>query len=241
MTPTLAQQLTDTLSPERFVNHFGSTEIYTFTIGPDAATKPGCAGRAGIFSNVRLVDPDPGASPADLVAPGEQGQVAVSLRSPEAFSGYWRRPDADRKAIRDGWYFTGDLATTDDDGDIWVSGRVDDMINSGGENIYPEEIEHVLARCPDLREVVVVGTPHDKWGSAVTAFVVGATGDSAAETLAKVERFARLESGLPSMKRPKRFVVVDRIPKSAVGKILRRRLVEGDFTQLADSSEGTPR
>jgi 2-furoate---CoA ligase len=240
MTPTLAQQLGDTVRPERFVNHFGSTEIYTFTIGPDAATKPGCAGRAGIFSNVRLVDPDPGASPADVVAPGEQGQIAVSLRSPEAFSGYWRRPDADRKSIRDGWYFTGDLATTDEEGDIWVSGRVDDMINSGGENIYPEEIEHILARCPDLREVVVVGTPDPKWGSAVTAFVVGVSGDSPSETLAKAERFARLESGLPSMKRPKRFVVVDRIPTSAVGKILRRRLVEGDFTQLADSSEGSP-
>ncbi|HET7397400.1 MAG TPA: AMP-binding protein, partial [Intrasporangium sp.] len=96
MTPTLAQQLADTLRPERFINHFGSTEIYTFTIGPDAATKPGCAGRAGIFSHVRLVDPDPDASPDLLVGPGEQGQVAVSLRSPEAFSGYWLRPDADR-------------------------------------------------------------------------------------------------------------------------------------------------
>ncbi|MFC6706809.1 AMP-binding enzyme [Flexivirga alba] len=113
------------------------------------------------------------------------------------------------------------------------------MINSGGENIYPEEIEHVLARCPDLREVVVIGTPDDKWGSAVTAFVVGATGDSPSQTIAKVERFARFQSGLPSMKRPKRFVVVDQIPKSAVGKILRCRLVEGDFTHLADSSEGT--
>jgi 2-furoate---CoA ligase len=240
MTPTLAQHLADTLRPERFVNHFGSTEIYTFTIGPDAATKPGCAGRAGVFSNVRLVDPEPDASPADVVPPGAQGQVAVSLRSPEAFSGYWRRPDADRKSIRDGWYFTGDLATTDDEDDIWVSGRVDDMINSGGENIYPEEIEHALATCPDLREVVVVGTPDDKWGSAVTAFIVGATGDSPQQTIAKAERFARFDSGLPSMKRPKRFVVVDQIPKSVVGKILRRRLVEGTFTQLADSAEGTP-
>lgn len=240
MTPTLAQHLADTLHPERFVNHFGSTEIYTFTIGPDAATKPGCAGRAGIFSQVRLVDPNPAASPDLLVAPGEQGEVAVSLRSPEAFSGYLHRPDADRKAIRDGWYFTGDLATTDDDGDLWVSGRVDDMINSGGENIYPEEIEHILATSPDLKEVVVIGTPDEKWGSVVTAFVVGAAGDSPAETMEKAERFARSESGLPSVKRPKRFVVVDHIPKSAVGKILRRQLVEGEFTTLADSREGTP-
>jgi 2-furoate---CoA ligase len=239
MTPFLAQKLTEALAPERFVNHFGSTEIYTFTIGPDGAAKPGCAGRAGVFSRVRLVDPQPDASPDQIVAAGEQGQVAVSMQSPEAFTGYWHRPDADQKAIRDGWYFTGDLATADEDGDLWVAGRVDDMINSGGENIYPEEIENALAASPDLNEVIVVGTPHDKWGHAVTAFVVSAAGDTPDETLAKVGRFAREESGLPSMKRPKRIVVVDQIPKSAVGKILRRQLTAGEYTALADSADGT--
>ena len=86
------------------------------------------------------------------------------MASPEAFAGYWNRPDADARAIRDGWYFTGDLATEDDDGDLWVSGRVDDMINSGGENLYPDEIEAVLARCPAVSAVVVVGLPDDRWG-----------------------------------------------------------------------------
>ncbi|GAW51820.1 AMP-dependent synthetase/ligase [Nocardioides sp. PD653-B2] len=240
MTPTLAQKLADVVQPERFVNHFGSTEIYTFTIGPDAANKPGCAGRAGVFSEVRLVHPDPSASPEQTVAPGQQGQVVVSMQSLEAFGGYWHRPDADRSAIREGWYFTGDLATADEEGDLWVSGRVDDMINSGGENIYPEEIENALANSPDVREVVVVGTPDDKWGHAVTAFLVGAPDDSPSQTIEKIERFSRDESGLPSMKRPKRFVVVDQIPKSAVGKILRRRLTDGDFVRLADSGEETP-
>jgi acyl-CoA synthetase (AMP-forming)/AMP-acid ligase II len=70
------------------------------------------------------------------------------MASPEAFSGYRNRPDADARAIRDGWYLTGDLAAEDSDGDLWVTGRVDDMINSGGENIYPDEIESALARCP---------------------------------------------------------------------------------------------
>ncbi|MGH3450884.1 MAG: AMP-binding protein, partial [Haloechinothrix sp.] len=241
MTPTLAQSLAETLSPERFVNHFGSTEVYTFSIGPDAAAKPGCAGRAGIFSRVRLVDPDPGAHPDQIVAPGKQGQVAVSMDSPEAFAGYWNRPDADENSIRDGWYFTGDLATTDEDGDLWVSGRVDDMINSGGENIYPEEIENALAGCPDLDEVIVVGTPHDKWGHAVTAFVVGPAGVDPTSTLEKVEAYARDASGLSSMHRPKRIVVVDQIPKSAVGKILRRHLAAGDFSSLADTAKVAPR
>ena len=147
-----------------------------------------------------------------MVADGEQGQVAVSMDSPEAFAGYWNRPDADAKSIRDGWYFTGDLATTDEDGDLWVSGRVDDMINSGGENIYPEEIENALARCPDLDEVIVVGTPDDKWGHAVTAFVVGPARRRPPTTLAKVEAYVRDAPGCPSMKRPKRIVVVERIP-----------------------------
>lgn len=238
MTPTLAKGLAEAVRPERFVNHYGSTEIYTFTIGADNVGKPGCAGRAGIFSRIRLVDAEPGADPDAIVADGERGQVIASMESPEAFAGYWHRPDADEKAIRDGWYYTNDLAVADEMGDLWVSGRVDDMINSGGENIYPEEIEHALAACPDLDEVVVAGSPHDKWGHAVTAFVVGRPGDKPEDTLVKVERFAHTVAALPSMKRPKRYVVVDQIPKSAVGKILRRRLTAGEFETLADS-DGT--
>lgn len=235
MTSTLAQQLVEAVQPERFVNHYGSTEIYTFTIGPDGVQKPGCAGRAGIFSNVRLVDPRPGAYPDQIVAKGEQGQIAVSLDSPEAFAGYWNRPDADAKSIRDGWYFPGDLATEDDDGDLWVSGRVDDMINSGGENLYPEEIERSLAGCPYVEHVVVAGTPDDKWGSAVTAFFVPADRTDPGRALALVATWVREKSGLPSLQRPKRLVAIDAIPTSAVGKILRRRLVDGDYNVLADT------
>ena len=224
MTTSLAEQLADALAPESFVNHYGSTEIYTFSIGPDAVAKPGSAGRAGLFSRVRLVRPDPDATADDVVGPGERGQIAVSMASPEAFAGYWRRPDADSKAIRGGWYFPGDLAVADEAGDLWVSGRIDDMINSGGENIYPEEIENALAACPAVREVVVTGTADDRWGQAVTAFVVPEHGITPDEAVAAASRFAREESGLPSLKRPKRVVAVREIPKSGVGKILRREL-----------------
>ena len=236
MTPALAERLDAELQPEVFVNHFGSTEIYTFTIGPDVRRKPGCAGRAGVFSRVRLVDPDAGATPDDVVPHGEPGQVVVSLESPEAFAGYWHRPDADAKALRGGWYFTGDLATEDDEGDLWVAGRVDDMINSGGENIYPEDIEDALVRCPAVHEVVVAGLPDDRWGSAVTAFVVPSAGHRPEETLAQLESYARERSGLPSLKRPKRYLAVAAIPKSAVGKILRRELTAGNYEQLAELS-----
>jgi 2-furoate---CoA ligase len=232
MTPALAEELAGTLDPEVFVNHFGSTEIYTFTIGPDARKKPGCAGRAGVFSRVRLVDP---VDPAAPVPPGTAGQVAVSMASPEAFRGYRNRPDADARAIRDGWYLTGDLAAQDGDGDLWVTGRVDDMINSGGENIYPDEIEAALARCPAVSAVVVVGLPDDRWGQAVTAFTVAARDFSPERAVVHLAEYARDWSGLAAIKRPKRYIAVDRIPTSAVGKILRRELTEGRYQPLAEA------
>jgi 2-furoate---CoA ligase len=241
MTPALAEQLVETLHPRALVNHYGSTEIYTFTIGPDGYRKPGCAGRAGIFSRVRLVEPEVGASPEALVGAGEQGQVIVSMASPEAFAGYWKRPDADARSIRDGWYYTGDLATADDEGDLWVAGRVDDMINSGGENVYPDEIEAALVRCPAVADVCVVGTPHERWGSAVTAFVVPAENHSPEAVLRELERYVPGSSGLPSLKRPKRVVVVASIPRSAVGKTLRRTLNAGDYEPLAELELGGSR
>jgi 2-furoate---CoA ligase len=231
MTPVLVEELAGTINPEVFVNHFGSTEIYTFTIGPDARKKPGCAGRAGVFSRVRLVDP---VDTTATVPPGTQGQVAVSMASPEAFRGYRNRPDADARAIRGGWYLTGDLAVEDGDGDLWVTGRVDDMINSGGENIYPDEIEDALARCPAVSAVVVVGLPDDRWGHAVTAFAVAAQDFSPERAVAQLAEYARDRSGLAAIKRPKRYIAVERIPTSAVGKILRRELTEGRYQLLAE-------
>ena len=238
MTPALAGELADVLRPECFVNHLGSTEIYTFTVFPDVVAKPGSAGRAGVFSRVRLVDRDPAAGPEDVVRPGELGQLAVCMRSPEAFAGYWRRPDADARSIRGGWYFPGDLAVADDDGDLRVEGRVDDMINSGGENIYPHDIEDALACCSAARQTVVVGLEDDRWGQAVTAFFVPADGLTPRDAVTALQAYARQHSGLPSLKRPKRFIAVDEIPKSAVGKLLRRELREGRYTPLADS--GSP-
>ena len=109
------------------------------------------------------------------------------------------------------------------------------MINSGGENLYPDEIEAALARCPAVSAVVVVGLPDDRWGQAVTAFVVPAQAFSAERSVAHVLAFAKDGSGLPSVKRPKRCVAVDRIPTSAVGKILRRELTEGRYHPLAEA------
>jgi 2-furoate---CoA ligase len=131
----------------------------------------------------------------------------------------------------------------DDDGDLWVAGRVDDMINTGGENVYPDEIEAALVRCPAIADVVVVGLPDERWGQAVTAFVVPAAGVEPGDAVVATDAWAR--ETLPSLRRPKRVVAVAAVPRSAVGKTLRRVLVGGDYTALADTagvrSDGAPR
>jgi len=225
MPAPLTEACVKAFAPQIFVNHYGSTEIYTFSVRPDVHLKPGCAGRPGLHSALRLVaaSTDRRVSPDDVVAPGERGEIIARLDSEEAFAGYWRRPDADARAVRDGWYFTGDMGWIDEDGELYVAGRVDDMIISGGENIHPVEVEEAIARHPGVRDVAVVGEPDERWGERVVAFVVPATSDLTAETL---DRFCRESAGLAAFKRPRRVVFVTEIPKTASGKILRRVLRE---------------
>jgi 2-furoate---CoA ligase len=228
MTPVLVEQCLDVFKPDVFINHYGSSEIYTFTICDHQRDKPGCAGRAGLNQVVRVVDPSArGAIEADL-AIGEPGEIVASMASPEAFTGYWKRPDADAKAIQGQWYRTGDLGQFDQDGELYVVGRVDDMIISGGENIYPEEVEGALARCPGVASAAVVGMPDERLGSRVVAFVEPA---SAEASVAAIDA-ACLETGLARFKRPREYVFVRQIPRSASGKLLRRKLRIGEYEKL---------
>ena len=223
MTDGLLKTLNDALQPDLFVNHYGSSEIYTFTIDQNAAAKPGSAGQAGINQQIRVVRLN-AKSATDLARPDEEGEIIALLAGDELFEGYWRRPDADAKSIRDGWYFTGDTGFVDADGDLFVTGRVDDMIISGGENVSPVEIESCLSLHPAVLEVAVVGLADEKWGQVVTAFVKR----KAAVSEQDLEQFCR-SSGLANFKRPRRFVFVDALPKSPVGKLLRRLLIAGDY------------
>jgi 2-furoate---CoA ligase len=224
-------------APEVFVNHYGSTEIYTFSVCPDVHLKPGCAGRPGIHSTLRVVvaSTDRRVGPDETVPAGEKGEIIARLDSDEAFAGYWNRPDADTRALRDGWYFTGDMGYLDAEGELYVSGRVDDMIISGGENIHPVEVEEVLARHPGVRDVAVVGEPDPRWGERVVAFVVAGSPGLTAEAL---DRHCRESGALASFKRPRRVVFVEGIPKTASGKILRRLLRDGQFTEAPRNIEG---
>ena len=217
--------------PEVFVNHYGSTEIYTFTVRSDVAAKPGCAGRAGLHSMIRVVtaSTERRVGPDEVVTPGDKGEIIASLASEEAFAGYWNRPDADARALRDGWYFTGDMGWLDAEGELYVAGRVDDMIISGGENIHPVEIEDVLARHSGVRDVAVVGEPDPRLGERVIAFVVPTGPGVSAETL---DAFCRAAPDLASFKRPRRVVFVREIPKTASGKVLRRLLRDGQYVEV---------
>lgn len=240
MTSTLTQRLSAELHPDVFINHYGSSEIYTFAIEENAAGKPGSAGRPGVFSRLRVVAVGSGDEHEPL-PPGEDGEIVASLDSDEAFAGYWQRPDADERALRGGWYHTGDLGHLDADGDLWVVGRVDDMIITGGENVHPVEVEDVLARCPEVAEVAVVGLPDEKWGQAVTAFVVPTSTTGDPEVVAdRLAAWVRDEGGLSPYKRPKSVVVVREIPKSPVGKLLRRKLVAGEYEPAAPRTSASP-
>jgi 2-furoate---CoA ligase len=217
--------------PAVFVNHYGSTEIYTFTVRPGVHERPGCAGRAGLHSAIRVVtaSADRRVSPEETVKPGEKGEIIASLASDEAFAGYWQRPDADARALRDGWYFTGDMGYLDEAGELHVAGRVDDMIISGGENIHPVEVEDVLARHSGVQEVAVIGEPDAKWGERVVAFVVPRMPGLTAEML---DAHCRASDDLAKFKRPRRVVFVKDIPKTASGKILRRLLRDGQYSEI---------
>jgi 2-furoate---CoA ligase len=230
MTDGLLKRLEAAFRPELFVNHYGSSEVYTCTVDQSAVVKPGSAGRAGLNQMIRVVKLD-ARTAKEIAAVGEEGQIIALLAGDESFEGYWRRPDADAKALRDGWYFTGDTGYFDADGDLFVTGRVDDMIITGGENVSPVEIESCLSLHPAVSEVAVVGLPDERLGKIVAAFV------KCAKPIAPAELDAHCRSsGLANFKRPRRFVFVDAIPKSPVGKLLRRKLVEGEY-QLAKSLE----
>jgi 2-furoate---CoA ligase len=227
MHDALLQRLQAAFNPELFVNHYGSSEIYTVSIDQKALHKPGSAGRAGINTRLRIAQFE-ARSADDLAAPGQEGQIIVDLLSDEAFEGYWKREDADAKALRGGWYFTGDTGYLDADGDLFVTGRVDDMIISGGENISPVDIESVLSLCPGVDEVAVAGLADERWGQRVVAFVTRRDKETPIDALT-LDAHCR-SSDLPNFKRPREYVFVSEIPKSPVGKVLRRRLAAGEYS-----------
>ena len=170
MTDGLIKKIKKSFSASQLINHYGSSEIYTFTIEPNALNKPGSAGKAGINQNIRVVKIN-SRNINSKTKINEEGEIIAYIKNDEAFEGYLERPDADKSSIIDDWYFTKDTGYYDENGDLFVTGRVDDMIITGGENIFPIEIENVISLHPNVNEVVIVGLKDEKWGQKVTAFI----------------------------------------------------------------------
>jgi fatty-acyl-CoA synthase len=180
-----------------------------------ALAKAGSSGKPPLFAEVTLVDADGRL----VITPGAKGEVLV--RGPNVTPGYWHLPEATRAAIDDdGWFRTGDAAYLDEEGFLFICDRVKDMIISGGENVYPAEVESGLMRHPAIAEVAVIGEPNEKWGEAIVAIVVLKAGQTV--TLEELRSFAG--EFLARYKLPSRLETVAALPRNATGKILKYQL-----------------
>ncbi len=161
--------------------------------------------------------------------PQEVGELLV--RTPKLMSGYWRQPEATAAAVRNGWLHTGDLGYRDPQGYLYLSGRIKELIISGGVNIHPPRIENALSHHPAVAEVAVIGLPDQEWGEAVTAVVTPRPGYS--PTLAELAEWvgARLASHM----KPKRLILADHLPRGATGKVRKHLLIDMHSEQPADS------
>lgn len=194
---------------------YGLTE----TCGPaclttpeDALRKAGSTGKAFFHTDVKVVRPD--GSECDVDEAGE-----VLVRGDHIMTGYWNRPDATADTLRDGWLYTGDVAVVDEEGFIWIQDRLKDMIISGGENVYPAEIENVILGHPGVADVAVIGIPSEKWGESPLAVVVKKDPD-----LDEASVINHCDGKLARFKMPVAVRFVDAIPRNASGKALKREL-----------------
>ncbi len=202
---------------------YGQTEtsILCCLDGREALRKAGSVGKPVFHVELRIVASDTLEGPPSRwrdCRPGERGEIVV--RGPITMLGYWRRPEASAETLREGWLRTGDLATRDEEGFVTLAGRARQMFISGGENVYPAEIEAVYASHPDVQEIAVVGVPDPRWGEVGRAYVVLAPGaglDQEGLRRWGAERLA-------SFKLPAGFVALPELPRTASGKVQKHRL-----------------
>ncbi|MGM7680825.1 o-succinylbenzoate--CoA ligase [Cytobacillus sp. Hm23] len=196
---------------------FGLTETAPFVSLLDAKNayrKMGSVGKNPIHTEVKIVN-DLGSS----VEHGEVGELLV--KGPNVFAGYWNKPLETKKAIKDSWFYTGDLARMDDEGFIYIVDRKKDMIISGGENIYPAEVEQVLYKHPDIKEVAVVGAVDETWGEVPKAYIVLHDTDNNLT----LQHFTKFCNGkLANYKIPKHIELLSNLPRNATGKVLKTQL-----------------
>lgn len=200
----------------RVVGGYGQTEICgfaTFMDYADMLEAPRSIGWTLPHVTMTVLDPE-----GNHLPPGEEGELC--LRGPSVMLGYWRNPEASEAALGHGWLRTGDLGTMDDRGRGYLLGRAKELIKSGGENVYPAEVDAVFAAMPEVADAGCCGVPDKQWGEAVKAFVVLKPGMA----LTRDEIIARFKGQIAGYKRPRYIEFVEQLPRDPIGKLLRREL-----------------
>ena len=220
-----------------FAQYYGQSEapmVITYLAKGDHDEKrlTSC-GRPTLFARTALLDGD-----GNPVPQGEVGEICVS--GPLLSGGYWKLPEATAETFKDGWMHTGDMAREDSDGFWFIVDRVKDMIVTGGFNVFPREVEDVVAEHPAVAQVCVIGTPDEKWGEAVTAVIVlrpehPDDEESVARVTAEIQEAVKERKG--SVQSPKQVIVVDSVPVTALGKP-DKKAVRATFWEGAGRSVG---
>ena len=215
---TTLESMRETFPEAEIVSAYGQTEMSgatTLLAGADATRKMGSVGQPMFGVELRVVDDQLRDVPVD-----EIGEIVY--RGPNVMAGYHRQPEATAESFADDWFHSGDLARRDDEGYLWLVDRKKDLIVSGGENIYPAEVERVLLTHPSVSDAAVIGVPHPRWVETPLAVVVAE--DAAA--VDEAELIAHCRRHLAAFKKPSAVVVVDTLPRNAAGKVLKRQLRE---------------
>lgn len=229
MAPVLVNEVEKVLAID-LVQAYGQTEMgpaIAFLMEDEQLTKAGSAGKACYNHKILVVraNTDGPSNPADIMPPGEVGEILV--KGPCMMVGYYNREEETNEAINQGWYHTSDLGYVDKDGYLYIADRVDDMIISGGENIYPREVEDILHEHKSVLDVAVFGVPDENWGERVVAVVVS---KDPALTVEDLENFCKTHDKLARYKRPRAYKFVEELPRNASGKIqkflMREQIVE---------------
>ena len=218
--PVEVRQKFEALTGGKLVEGYGLTETspVTHVNPPGGSPKTGSMGLPIADTEARIMDLETGTSEMPV---GEIGEIVI--RGPQVMKGYWNKPEETALVLRNGWLYTGDVAKKDEDGYFYIVDRKKDMIIAGGYNIYPREVEEVLFECPKIKEAAVIGVPDTYRGETVKAFVVLKDGQAATKDTAD-EIIAFCRKRMASYKVPRLVVFRDSLPKSGVGKYLRREL-----------------
>jgi acyl-CoA synthetase (AMP-forming)/AMP-acid ligase II len=224
MSPAVVAQAKTVFPNCRFNQGYGQTEtspsisrLPSQYFNPDGlyADKLASGGQVVMNMEAKIVDPFDNELP-----PGDIGEIVV--RGPHVMAGYWNKPKETAQALRGGWMHTGDAARMDEDGYVYIQDRIKDMIVTGGENVYPREVENALFAHPAVADVAVIGIPDPKFGEAILAFVVLREGHSVAAD----ELIAFARARIAGYKVPRKIEVLDALPRNASGKVLKKDLRE---------------